>query len=383
MAGFEEIRKRMTEAHVEPKQQPDGVDGNMIERLGESVGANDATLHAYADLRSAFLEQPLIDEMAVTFNSEGPELIPSEPLAARSLIRGVGLGSGTDTTRSIPGEPVVRIYTDEVMSNEEAVSHAIGIYNIQSLRSEKAGVVAVPTGTIDAFAHRNRWRPTCPGGVSVGHFNITAGTLGAYCKGRAGERMERDLILSNNHVLADVNAATIGDDILQHGQSDGGTQPGDVIALLEDFVTISFTGPNLVDAATAWVDNSFVDRRFLYVSGGAQSFYNCSLPTAFAAIGMQVGKSGRTTGLTSGSVAAVGVTVEVNMGGGRIARFVDQIEIQGTRGIFSRPGDSGSLIWTWDQSRSPVGLLFAGGNLSTFVNPIETVLQALDIDLVV
>ncbi len=381
MATFEQIRAQMAQDRTDPKPQPNTTDGEAIERLGKMVRANDATLHAYGDLRTALLRQSTIDETQITFSVEGAGLTPGESLERDSLIRGVGLGIGTQSSRSAPGEPVVRLYTTGSMTTDEAVSHAAAIYGVQSLNAERAGVQAVETGFIDAYAHRNRWRPVCPGGISVGHFNITAGTLGAYCSGRSGERAKYDLILSNNHVLADVNAASLGDDILQSGTADGGSQPEDVIALLEDYVTISFTAPNLVDAATGWVDSSFVDRRFLYVHHGAAKFFACQLPTAQARTGLQVGKTGRTTGLTAGFVTAVGVTIRVNMGRGQVAQFVDQIEIQGTRGDFSRGGDSGSLIWTWDDTRQPVGLLFAGGNRSTFANPIDTVLNALDIDL--
>lgn len=71
----------------------------------------------------------------------------------------------------------------------------------------------------------------------------------------------------------------------------------------------------------------------------------------------------------------------MHMGHGRVAVFVDQIAIQGVSGHFSQPGDSGSLVWTWDQNRSPMGLLFAGGGGYTFANPLQDVLNALDIHL--
>ena len=94
------------------------------------------------------------------------------------------------------------------------------------------------TGRIRAFQDRTaRYRPA-PGGVSIGHFEITAGTLGCLVK-RDGETF----ILSNNHVLANVNEASKGDAILQPGAHDGGSNPADQIATLEDFVPVSFTLP--------------------------------------------------------------------------------------------------------------------------------------------
>ena len=93
-------------------------------------------------------------------------------------------------------------------------------------------------GVLRAFqARTDRWRPA-PGGVSIGHYQVTAGTLGCVVRDRAtGDR----LILSNNHVLADVNAGRAGDPILQPGTYDGGTEGKDMIAVLERYIPLSFT----------------------------------------------------------------------------------------------------------------------------------------------
>ncbi|NLM97856.1 MAG: hypothetical protein GX175_09675, partial [Halanaerobiaceae bacterium] len=53
---------------------------------------------------------------------------------------------------------------------------------------------------------KQRYRPA-PGGVSIGHYKITAGTLGAIVKdNKTGEPM----ILSNNHVLANISNGNDG-----------------------------------------------------------------------------------------------------------------------------------------------------------------------------
>ena len=93
------------------------------------------------------------------------------------------------------------------------------------------------TGVIRALqAPTDRFRPA-PGGVSVGHVAITAGTLGCWVT-KNGQKV----ILSNNHVLANSNDAEIGDSILQPGPFDGGNFPQDHIANLEQFVPIAFEG---------------------------------------------------------------------------------------------------------------------------------------------
>jgi hypothetical protein len=103
------------------------------------------------------------------------------------------------------------------------------------------------TGVIRALqAPTGRFRPA-PGGVSVGHTAITAGTLGCWVM-KNGQKV----MLSNNHVLANSNDAEIGDAILQPGPFDGGSFPQDHIAILTQFVPISFQGePSECKFATA------------------------------------------------------------------------------------------------------------------------------------
>jgi len=98
-------------------------------------------------------------------------------------------------------------------------------------------------------ARTDRWRPA-PGGISIGHYKITAGTFGAVVRDRnSGER----LILSNNHVLANSNAADPGDEVLQPGPIDGGSPDVDTIAHLERFCPIEFaTEPGTCDIADTY-----------------------------------------------------------------------------------------------------------------------------------
>ena len=79
---------------------------------------------------------------------------------------------------------------------------------------------------------RKTKRRPCPGGVSVGHYQITAGTLGCWVK-----KNDQWMLLSNNHVLANVNQAKIGDPIYQPGVYDGGTAD-DELGKLYEFVPI-------------------------------------------------------------------------------------------------------------------------------------------------
>lgn len=221
---------------------------------------------------------------------------------------------------------------------------------------------------VDALTLAKRVRPARPG-YSVGHFKITAGTIGAGCYDLSPVpgMPPRYYILSNNHVLANSNAASIGDPILQPGPFDGGTLPADVIGRLARFVPIKFDGScNQVDAAVAEVPFHLIDRD-VYWNG-----YPASAAKA-ATVGMIVKKTGRTTNFTTGRVTAIAATVNVNYGGGNVAKFCNQIITSN----MSAGGDSGSMVL--DLANNPVGLLFAGSGVATILNPIAMAQLALQV----
>lgn len=270
----------------------------------------------------------------------------------------------------------------------------------------------VDAGTIRALtAWTQRWRPV-PAGVSIGHFKITAGTLGAFVW-RNGQRM----LLSNNHVLALSGEAAMGDAVLQPGPHDGGGLDRDTVARLEAFVPIVFDGAapglpdqcrvaramvgllnavcrllrsqtryyvfdapaparNYVDAAVAQpLSDADLDGRTLDPTG----IPAIAAPMAIqsATLGLPVRKSGRTTGWTEGRVTAIQVTVRVQYGEGKTATFEDQVVIE--QAGFSAGGDSGSAITSPDGRL--VGLLFAGSEGQTVFNRAERVFEALGLSL--
>lgn len=212
-----------------------------------------------------------------------------------------------------------------------------------------------------------------PIGVSTGHPNITAGTIG--CRVTDGTNV---YALSNNHVYADQNNASRGDNVLQPGTADGGEDPRDKIGTLSDFVPIKWSGTNEVDAAIALSTIPELDNKT--PSGG----YGTPQSTiARPLIGMDVQKYGRTTNLTRGYITAVNATVDVGYGFGKVARFTGQIII--APGGFSAGGDSGSLVVTDsddpNEDRKPVGLLFAGSSTLTVANPIDLVLRHFSVTI--
>lgn len=250
-------------------------------------------------------------------------------------------------------------------------------------------VVVIVTGKINALAKggapgppgggdRCSADPTAkfdrpvPIGVSTGHPDITAGTIGArVVKGG------NVYALSNNHVYANENRATIGDNALQPGPYDGGVDPDDRIGTLHDFQPIVFstTASNTIDAAIALSTTADL--------GNATPCDGYGTPRSAPfepALNLNVMKYGRTTGLTKGRITGINATVNVGYDTGT-ARFVDQLIIQ--PGSFSGGGDSGSLIVVQkgEDARKPVGLLFAGSPLITVANPIDAVLDRFDVTI--
>lgn len=214
-------------------------------------------------------------------------------------------------------------------------------------------------GDVTAMAgYRGTYRPV-PCGVSIGNDKECAsGTLG--CVVQIGDLR---YALSNNHVLAMSNAGIVGDRIDQPGRYDAGCGHPDQFATLADFCAISFVSNNVIDAAIAKYTAP-------YSIAMVDNLYTPSVNVVPPTVGLAVKKVGRTTGLTSGKINGVNVTIRVQYDAG-VATFVNQIYV---RGRFLQSGDSGSLMVS-SKGNNPVGLCFAGSSNSAFANPIGAVLS--------
>lgn len=257
------------------------------------------------------------------------------------------------------------------------------------------------------------------GGISIGHYKITAGTLGAIV---TDTTTGNHVILSNNHVLANSNDAKIGDSIYQPGAADGGSSRDEVARLLrwQPLVFEDDTVPPPTDnEQPGWAKFVRSFSNFLLTIGGVTDYrldfvpetppngtgasYNkidaaIALPvddskiirenryigrisgTTRAYVGQPVRKAGRTTDYTEGVVKFLNATVDVAYGANQVARFEGQIIIQTEdESDFSMGGDSGSVIVERD-SQFAVGLLFAGSSVATIANPINDVMEALGVN---
>lgn len=279
-------------------------------------------------------------------------------------IVGVGISEKL-TGNKYTGKKCVTVYVVSKETEDEIDPQALVPKNINGVPTD---VVAV--GELKAFPHKGRYRPA-PGGVSVGHYKITAGTIA--CLVRRGNQL---YILSNNHVLANSNSANIGDPIMQPGPFDGGVSAGNIIGRLSEFVPINMSGGvNFVDAAIAQTSPNLVTPESKCFGSINPNPQNCGM-------WMIVKKCGRTTQTTRGIVTDCNATVRVGYGNST-AIFQNQMIIVGVPGIapFSQPGDSGSLVLNQFSNR-PVGLLFAGSSLITIASPIQTVLSLLNVSIV-
>lgn len=332
------------------------------------------------------LEEQALEVAQAAFDAEGDHFIREE-IDRQNL---VGLGVGVKHVAGQPtGEPaLVALVTQKLpkslLTESDIVPSSLGGvatdvievgYLFAGYDSAPPDGGAAPTDVIDAQRLTGRRRPA-QGGYSIGHVRVSAGTLGTGVIDRGIGVPSRYYALSNNHVLADNNAARIGDPILQPGAAGGGVYPRDVIGRLARFVPIQFEPgtplarqKNLVDAALAEVPFHDLDRA-VYWKGYADGW----VPATAIRPGMIIKKTGRTTNYSSGRVLAVKATVNVNYGGGRVARFTNQFVTT----AMSSGGDSGSLGWLGQQA---AGLLFAGSSRVTIFNYFEHVRRLLGIEL--
>lgn len=272
------------------------------------------------------------------------------------------------------------------LPSADGAHNSLLISEVQAPQRATLGLAPAPLAASEKLAHRTR---PAQGGWSVGHYQMTSGTIGAcvydFLPGATVSPPEpgigdpaRFYILSNSHVLANCNQGTPGDPILQPSPLDGGVDPEDRIATLSRFVPITFEPPvprhlhqNRVDAAIAEGKFHNLDRT-IHWSGPVRGW----LPRTQIGVGQPVKKAGRTTHLTFGRILATQVTLDVSYPGGRVARFHDQLITT----CMSDGGDSGSLVINQDDEKA-IGLLFAASPFITVVNQFENIRSLLQVEI--
>lgn len=266
-----------------------------------------------------------------------------------------------------------------------------------------AGVTSNPTG------HQGQLPALMPLGSSGGNnsdFDAHGNTIADCCSGTLGALVQdnsgKQYLLSNNHVLARSDHAAVGDAIVQPGLIDNnctpsGEGPGTVpVGALAAWLPLKSPQTN-ADAALAQVASRTVDATGAILELGARQADGtlAAAPPGISSSGgkgesaglqMKVAKSGRTTGLTCGSISAVSLDVSVDYYRDCAETrpyltklFSNQVAMSGDR--FSDAGDSGALVVDASNAE-PVGLFFAGGTDAAGVgqgvaNPAPDVLTEL------
>ncbi len=266
-----------------------------------------------------------------------------------------------------------------------------------------AGISSNPSG------HQAQLATPVPLGSSGGNnndYDTQGNQIVDCCSGTLGSLIQdasnRQYVLSNNHVLARSDQASVGDTIVQPGLIDNNCTPnGDgagttPVASLTGWLALSSNATN-ADAAIARVDSGAVSATGSILELGARQSDGtlAAAPPGISSTGgkgetasldLTVAKSGRTTGLTCASISALDLDVNVDYyldcaetKPYLTKTYTNQLAISGNE--FSDAGDSGSLVVD-TANAEPVGLFFAGGTDASGVsqgvaNPVSDVLSEL------
>lgn len=303
----------------------------------------------------------------------------------------IGVGTGLRVKGGkITKEVCVQILVRQKLPLEQLSARAIVP---EELAAEEGDVrtdvleISIPEAQQDT----GRYRPV-PGGCSIGpEATVSAGTLGGFACDNADDTI---VLLTNNHVISNLDTQPALRRVVQPGRLDGGVLPGDVIGSLKRDVQVNTvanvagapTPPlSVVDAAIGTVD---VDRTDQIRQLNVPAIYELQAP----ALNMNVQKRGRTTRLTTnGRITTINLTQLLTYRNRtRLGRIQNSFIITSTDGnAFSGAGDSGSLIL--NQARGQVngtfpvvGLLYGGGTNAagtpiTIANDINAVFGALNL----
>jgi hypothetical protein len=287
--------------------------------------------------------------------------------------------------------------------------YVVATVGSSAARAESA-VLLNPAGiSSNPATHQAQWTGPVQLGSSGGNNNdydtqgnqivdCCSGTLGALIRNSDNNQY----LLSNNHVLARSDQASVGDAIVAPGLIDNnctpwGEGPGALpVATLTGWLALSSNQTN-VDAAIAQVASGAVDPSGSILELGARQADGmlAAAPPGVSSTGgkgenarleLTVAKSGRTTGLTCAGVSALNLDVRVDYFQDcaetkpyLTKTFTNQIAISGNR--ISDAGDSGALLVD-AANAEPMGLYFAGGTDVSGVsqgvaNPVSDVLSEL------
>ena len=293
------------------------------------------------------------------------------------------VGVGTGLTEN--GEPAIVVFTEEALGKGRLPAHIDGVPVIERVSGRimltgKGGnpnnKKTSPSNTSSPSTTARLPRPVPIGTSTSNWYDCSAGTLGVRVKNG-----ENYYVLSCNHVFARLNAAAIGERILQPGRSDVSCaqnlndQIGQLAAV--EYITYGSSSSNIMDAALVGTTTALVS------NATPQDGYGVpSSTTKQASLGMAVQKYGRTTGLTNGEVCTINMSLTVPYPSGPVL-FTNQIVIEPKRKNkpFADGGDSGALVVTDDANANPIGILYARSSNYVYVAPIDPILTRFNVQI--
>ena len=277
----------------------------------------------------------------------------------------VGFGFGLKRRGGkVVAESCIRVYVRQKLDQGEVAAHLFIPETIDGVMTDiiEAPVIAAHSAL----------------GDSIGTQSANVGTIGCLVSDGTSQ-----FVLSNNHVLADLNQGVVDDPIFMPSLFENGAAPA--VAQLVAYPKVLFQGAdNQYDAAMAKLNDGVVIDPTL--PGGA----NLAPSVAPVAKSMAVSKVGAPTQQTTGTIDGVNENIDVMYFNdpARTAHFVGQIAILGDNPPFSADGDSGSLVWT-STGRQPVGLLLGGTQTvpgrslpHSFASPLQPILDRLKVTVV-
>jgi len=280
-------------------------------------------------------------------------------------------------------------YTAPAVVPAATTTYVVATVNASGSKASAAILLNTAGVSSNPATHQGQMPITLQMG-STGGNNVDYDTAGNQivdcCSGTLGALVEdsthRQYLLSNNHVLARSDQASVGEAVVQPGLIDNNCTPNGVgtgittVATLSGWLPLSNPTTN-ADAAIAQVTSRTVDATGSILELGSRQADGtlASAPPGISSTGgkgeaasleLKVAKSGRTTGLTCGSVLALDLDVTVDYFHDcaetrpyLTKTFTSQLGLSGN--AFSDAGDSGALVVDATNAE-PVGLFFAGGN---------------------
>ena len=303
----------------------------------------------------------VLDRLA---ESEEP-LIPE----VESRVHAIGIGAKHTT-----GEPAVVVYVTRRLPGHQIPKAAMVPDKIQGVPTE---VVQSPMARLAATTgdRKKKIRPLICG-ISVSRADGPSGTIGAFVRSKRPTDPPGLMLLSNSYVLAPDAGKVAGTVVVQSSADDG--EPETIASVLRA-TRLHRTVPINVDAAIAQIVDRVPHDNVICEIGKVTG-------SAAPVKDMLVEKHGRTSGHTTGRIAATGITAQVNDPDRHVElTFLNLFRVEALKddgGSVADLGDSGSLV-VEKTTRKAVGLLHAADDLGSFyfAHPIEDVLRELEIEL--